>query len=409
MKGTITKSEQEYQVQVDEGAMVKLRKSQVHFVGKEIRDLYLHLKKSYVRQGTGEHIQLARWCIDNGLLDEAGEHYRFLKDRIPGHPQLRTIEVQLKDKLLEDPLTRIAVGLPAEKPKDDRRIEGEHVQLASTTAGHSSEALGKGNSKADHSVAGSEIASPVVAMNFREHVLPVFRNRCGQAGCHGNQSKTDLVFQPSHTQMFASSQKSLLATLKYIDLKQPSDSVLIKKATTPHGTQRKPPFDLGSSDDARVFQVIQDWIQLVASEKNGSNLLGSSAMADRPNVGPAYASSNSAAVRPGSTTKAASTTLTAREAANPYQSLPEAEANAAMGVSGLGNGVDGPELDQLEGLIRKLEEVEKRKMSSDPFDPNRFNQRFAEPKNAGDSRVAGSSTDGQNPTRASDGKAAVRK
>ena len=213
MSGTITKLEHEYQVQVDEGSMVKLRKSQVHYVGKDIPELYQHLKSSYVRQGTGEHIQLARWCIENGLLDEAGEHYRFLKERIPEHPQLRTIAVMLKQKLALDPVTRMSVGLPPEKPnadktKDGRQLEGEHVQLASSNSAASlgSSATGERSGIGSTPRAGSEIASPVVAMNFREHVLPVFRNRCGQAGCHGNQSKTDLVFQPSHTQMFASSQ-----------------------------------------------------------------------------------------------------------------------------------------------------------------------------------------------------------
>ena len=86
--------------------------------------------------------------------------------------------------------------------------------------------------------------------------------------------------------------------------------------------------------------------------------------------------------------------MTASEAVNPFQTNPGSEGVATAGTSGLGSGVHGAEIDQLEGLIRNLEEVEKRKKTSDPFDPARFNQRFA------GSGAGGPTSDSKNATGA---------
>ncbi len=317
----------------DGSAKIVMKASEIRHISVDKEGLYKYQIRNSVRLGEGEHIHLASWCLDNGLLDLAGEHYMALKSRNPNAPHVKQLDAKLRQKLLDDELSRRAFGL-APKTTPPASVADQAVRHASST----------------------EIEPTVgtaVAVEYREGILPLFRNRCGQAGCHGSQGKADLIFPQANAMAFSLMQKSLQSTLAYVNKKDPTSSRLIKMATTAHGLQTKPAFDVSQNSDAELLARVHRWLQMV--ERDGqapvspSPILTGVQLASNPSA-PAANNSNNGVV-----------TL-----------VPVAPSDQTPA-----EGLESKELKRLDEAIRALEQREKNRSPKDPFDPEAFNRQYA--------------------------------
>lgn len=332
------------EVQIDANARVTVRASEVRCVGKEIRELYEFQRARTPRMGPGEHLHFATWCIDNGLLEEAEEHYQALERKIPGHPKLRLLEARYRARLLKDPVTRSAFSLP---PNPSQVVVAGATESSAAGMDRQVEELSR---------------QPLIANGYRDIVLPLMRNRCGSSGCHGNQTRTTILFPPAASQSFKSFQSSLTAVLHYLRSQPEGTEAFIAKATSIHASQKIPAIDPSHAADRVHVESLSRWMATVQQAIDTQNATGVQTATDRqssaaamPPVQTAIGSGPSG----GSVTTAQWQTATPPSSESPTLVDPESEWR------------------KLEGWIRQLEEKERQMGTGDPFDPQQFNQQFA--------------------------------
>ncbi len=329
---------------VDGTARMVKKASEIRFIGKTKLDLYQHQLREIARLGTGEHLHFAYWCTENGLLDHAGLHYLELRDRIPNDPKFKQLEVLLHQKLIEDEESRKLFGMGPKRPTQIPRETRDTVQRASAT----------------------EPEIPLgsrVSVEYRDYVLPILRNRCGQSGCHGVQGPTQLMFPTANAMAFATLQKSLHSAVAKVNRTQPSESPLLKMSTQAHSTQAKPSFDIGNSKDLELLTRIEAWTKMVAT----------------PAVQPASATMQKS--YPGNPVTGGSfegTSMGMHGNSNGSEAL-SSSAYVSLIPGGqepvdASGAVEPRELKRLDEAIRQLELKEKAKEPRDPFDPEPFNR-----------------------------------
>jgi hypothetical protein len=332
------------EVQIDANARVTVRASEVRCAGKEIRELYEFQRARTPRMGPGEHLHFATWCIDNGLLEEAEEHYQALERKIPGHPKLRLLEARYRTRLLKDPVTRSAFSLP---PNSSQVVSAGATESSAAGMDRQVEELSR---------------QPLIANGYRDVVLPLMRNRCGSSGCHGNQTRTAILFPPAASQSFKSFQSSLTAVLHYLRSQPEGAEAFIAKATSIHASQKTPAIDPSHAADRVHVESLSRWSATVQQANDTQNSSGVQAATDRQNSS-ATAPAVQAAVGSGPTAGGVSTAQW--QAATPSSSDPPTLLDPES------------EWSKLEGWIRQLEEKERQMGTGDPFDPQQFNQQFA--------------------------------
>lgn len=331
IKGEIAVRGSQIVIKEDRSATITLRGDEIRFIGKDLESLYDYQVRSTVQWRTGDEINLAEWCIANGLIDQAGKHYLKLKETIPDRPSFKRLEELLKARLIEDKETRLAFGLPATPEVSQASYQGDRVLSAD-------------------SIPPSDIP-PVAIAEFREQVLPILRNRCGMVGCHGLQSKLELCFPPAKSAAQLS-QKSLIATLKYVDRDSPNRSRLIALATNAHGSQKVPGLDPGKKGDLPLIQQITDWVEHLGTQDRRIPLANS-----RGSVSMAQYSAP------------------ATPANNPQGSKGDGPTRMPIQVIESPDDIEfaGDDVLMLEDQIRKLEQIEKAQTAKDPHDPSAFN------------------------------------
>lgn len=332
------------EVQIDANARVTVRASEVRCVGKEIRELYEFQRARTPRMGPGEHLHFATWCIDNGLLEEAEEHYQALEQKIPGHPKLRLLEARYRGRLLKDPVTRSAFSLP---PNPSQVVAAGATDSSAAGMDRQVEELSR---------------QPLIANGYRDIVLPLMRNRCGSSGCHGNQTRTAILFPPAASQSFKSFQSSLTAVLHYLRSQPEGTEAFIAKATSIHASQKTPAIDPSHAADRIHVESLSRWAATVQQAIDTQNSSGVQTATDRQTSNATMPAVQSA-VGSGPSAEGVSTaqwqTATPPSSQSPTLLDPESEWR------------------KLEGWIRQLEEKERQMGTGDPFDPQQFNQQFA--------------------------------
>jgi hypothetical protein len=331
------------EVQIDANARVTVRAAEVRCVGKEIRELYDFQRDTTPRMGPGEHLHFATWCIDNGLLEEAEEHYQALERKIPGHPKLRLLEARYRARLLKDPVTRSAFSLP---PNPSQVVAAGATESSATGMDRQVEELSR---------------QPLIANGYRDIVLPLMRNRCGSSGCHGNQTRTTILFPPAASQSFKSFQSSLTAVLHYLRSQPEGTEAFIAKATSIHASQKTPAIDPSNAADRVHVESLSRWMATVQQAIDTQNATPVQTATDRQTSVSAMPFQAAVGSGPsgGAVTTAQWQTTTPATSESPKLVDPESEWR------------------KLESWIRQLEEKERQMGTGDPFDPQQFNQQFA--------------------------------
>ncbi|MFG0295637.1 MAG: hypothetical protein ACF8PG_06990 [Maioricimonas sp. JB045] len=161
------------------------------------------------------HVQIAQWCADNGLYDEAR---RELAAAIRLEPQRRPAREMLKQVELKTNPTPRHLTTPMPTPRtEDGFVPSEVISAAGI--------------------------SPELTQDFIRKVQPLMVNKCGNASCHGpasgNAFTIDIVRSGRRNQR-SHSERNLAATLRQIDASQPDLSPLLRRpaglADTAHRT-----------------------------------------------------------------------------------------------------------------------------------------------------------------------------
>lgn len=336
-------------VVMDKGKQVTLAKKQILVIGPSMDSLYKYQTRAIRKWGTGEHWHLAQWCIQNGMLDQAIEHYLELEKQAADNPKFKQLDLQLKQALMADENVRQAMAIQGIQPP-------EPVVQASAVL--------------PRAPASSEPSFPVhtvpgyLRRNFQTEITPIVVSRCGQSGCHGILSKNNFqIFQPVGEQAASINERNLEKFLRFVDASQPDQSDLLNYAARPHGAQRNASFNLQREEDRHHLEKLAKWIRSL----EGITHQGPSPSTPNPVVQAAsYA-------KPESTSEV-------QQAVAPSPKLSKPPKSGSGSVA-----IDAGELMEIQEEIRKLEKTaSKQTKATDPFDAKIFNSKYRneDPANA---------------------------
>lgn len=396
LTGKIRPIQNRYQIQIEGSNLeIAVEQHKIREIAPRITDLYRSLLQSVNQFGPGEHIFLANWCIDNQLLDEAGQHYQALATADRSNATVQGIKQRLHQALLADPQTRAAFGLP---PKDEQFASTDksdtHAHRQShQTAEHSESPVrlaAAESSSAEPKDARLLIDEPLNAPGvileqlanidargleeFQSQVLPILHNRCGQTACHGNLTKTDLkIIKPEFLNR-KNREVAIKSLLRYTTPSAPDSSRLAKMAGAVHGQMNKPALDLTNPQDRQLLDSIVQWqrhllpTRAVQPAKFSQRLHGS-AITEMSQTGSREAQEVLFAA-PG--TSAVQKFRQNQE----IERIDGSPSQGAMRTEGRTNESAAVSDSEIQNLIQAIDSLEKKyasEQSTDPFSPDRFN------------------------------------
>ncbi len=228
LKGRISQAEAVYVLDLPNG-QIQIKAADVDLVCGSIEEGY-RLKRARIQIGNvHDHLQLAQWCLRQGLLREAGDE---LSDAAAAEPEHRMIAAM-----------RHRLELAKQPPQSADAIR-------QPTPGPTTEDL-------DRMVRGLPRGT---VETFTQSVQPVLMNHCATGGCHGPQSETALRLFRVGAGKSASrraTQRNLFALLPFVDRENPAGSKLLTAAEQPHGTVAHAAF---SEHQAVQYRRLADWV-----------------------------------------------------------------------------------------------------------------------------------------------------
>ena len=234
LKGRIERVGDNYVVHVGVGAKVHLPFAEVDFNCRSLDEAYQKKREYIGADSATQHLDLADWCLKQGLHRRAAEQLSAAMSADADEPRIAVVERRLREALDSPPATRVATGktTPAVKLDD----------LEETMRSVSSAAVER----------------------FTSAVQPVLLNRCSTSSCHGAASKSSFkLLRPGAGEPITRryTQRNLHAVLKTIDKAAPEASPLLTVPRSAHGTAAAAVF---GQRDERQFEQLVNWVKQVA-------------------------------------------------------------------------------------------------------------------------------------------------
>jgi hypothetical protein len=330
LHGTVRQTGDRVLLELDDTAQIGVRAKDIRFSAPELLQLY-EFKLSQISNGNaGDHLEIAQWCLEQGLLIAAEPHYQELKSRIGSSSRFQVFEKQYKSKLIEK--LRRASESPS-SPSHQPSMQDQASPPSKSDA----------PAKSEDSIVVK--ISPSCAKEYFDRILPILRNRCGQTACHGMNTTTGFFVPPEGNHTPALGERSLKSALSWIRVEATSESPLLQMATAPHSLQGYPAISRTDEKDIQLVARLEAWIASTA------------------HPAPAAGQSHVDKARFSQTVDSSRVVTASGKSRTGVQEL---QPNMQVGEA---------ELSRLEEAILRLETVEKASSKSDPYDPEKFNQR----------------------------------
>ncbi|MBL8872554.1 MAG: helix-loop-helix domain-containing protein [Planctomycetaceae bacterium] len=418
-------------VRIDENNSVFIPVRQIEYSAGSVLEIYQYKMKKYGRIGTGEHYQMALWCLKNKLNDQAILHYEELKRMIPNDPIVKRLAIQIKETILQEPWAKEVIRQQTQQKATSSNAnsvvtasgnssQGGGVQTAggsstlnhkptpATSPGSTStqrpQSIPKSNGEPSPLPNSNSAAKPMTfepyvsdeaAKLFRSHLQPILIQKCGQSGCHGAQATNQLkLLRPNVNSTKKTAETNIASLVPFIDAADANKSKLYQLATRPHGPQKTG--SIGQIDNDGSDELL-GWLRLVIYQTQQNQMAG---------------------MQPGMPLGPNGLPLTSGQSGSPHlwqQHLDRIPGGAAAGLAtgdrpslndapvvsvqnydsliqkpfmpDISKEVTPSELDRLEEEVRRAEAAEKGEVvssnpptSGDPFDPNAFNNQYRKPE-----------------------------
>lgn len=241
IKGVLRQTTTGYHVNVPGGQLV-LPFDQVRFDADDLEDAYRQQRDALPERPVAAHIDLARWCVTNGLPDQACKELREVLRIEPESTVAKTLLQRINDQLLA------TKELPAVAVRN-----GQYSMLGDPKLGVTPETLGGLPREA--------------ALDFVSKIQPLLVNRCATSGCHGPGSGKSFELQRTKLGKAppkAHSERNLAAVLDRIDREQPQNSPLLVKL---RGESKSlGPRQSHGGLSREQTQTLRNWIESIAQK-----------------------------------------------------------------------------------------------------------------------------------------------
>lgn len=350
------------------GGEIRLRASDVQTFSPDVAGCYKFLLSKQELGNADQHLDLAIWCLNHELFDEATRETESAALANPRHPRLVLVQRRIE-------AARDAATQRAEEENDSADAAPESA--ADAANGPSIEELEKLVQRL-----------PAGAMEtFTASVQPILQNNCTAAKCHGPQSESSLKLLRVVTSRIGGrrpTQRNLHSVLQFIDRERPSKSPLLQLPLAPHGGSKLPVF---TTNDAIQYQQIYHWVLSVAD--NGG-VAESSAPVDERSVlaQPGIAAPQATETAPPSQKFTEDSPRTIKrpssKADNSSQSLTpaRAELNRRESLADIPGAIEKVSPLDLPGDATAASSTKEKRAApkefspQDPFDPEIFNRKY---------------------------------
>lgn len=334
LAGRITHAGDYYFVARPRGDL-RLRAAEVESVAADVKEIYQRKRQQIEPREAHAHLDLAEWCVQQKLLDEAAQELAEATRLDARHPRRSLVE------------RRIDLARRGEPPM----AVGKQTQPGPT------------NEDLDRLVRG--MPSHAVE-TFTSTVQPLLVNNCTSAGCHSTRStgKLRLLRLPrAGPPSRRLTQRNLHAVWQVIDQANPLASPLLTQPIAPHGTAKDAIF---SSREVEQYRQLAAWVRSLASPGKVQ-----SHAETRPADPPLQAlPRRGTKSRPAPHKTAAAPRVDDQDQSDEtWLELPDPEPDPADAASGQANASDAAHSPARPARTAEYEPV-------DAFDPELFNRRF---------------------------------
>ncbi|MDZ4850819.1 MAG: hypothetical protein SGI77_16145 [Pirellulaceae bacterium] len=331
-------------VELDKTGQVRIPNKDIVVIGRNPLELYRYQVSKTAKWGAGEHWNLAKWCLRQGLFEQAHEHYEQLKKESGDHAKFKQLDAEMKQALLRDPVMKsaLAAAFPTRIVSTAFHItEKQQVGKIASSAAEATP-LNVSPSAKTKALPLEKDSKRYSQDYFRSQLQPLLAMRCGQAGCHGAFGKTEY-----HIAKSGSLHGQPAADISYASARSNMDNEILEatrlwlKATTAHGPQSVPSLSIQTESERELLDRMRIWHQGLYR----------------------------------TTTPSLMPKATANSQPKPDNAIP-ALTNQTRSTPALELGDD---LLELEREIAKLEVKERERKSANRHDPEAFNRRFGQP------------------------------
>ena len=418
-------------VRLDADNQIFLPVRQIDHIAGSVEEIYQFKIRKYGHLGTGEHYQMAGWCLKNKLNDQAIQHYQELKRLAPNDPSVKRLAFQLKETILQEPWAKEVIRQQQQVARPANPTLPNGVVTAGTsgssnstvqTAGGSAAAASSSvinaggatsppqsiprNGQQPQALSPANVNSkpmpfePVISEDstrlFRSHLQPILIQKCGQSGCHGAQASNNLkLHRPSANSTKKTAENNIASLSAFIDTPDASKTRLYQFATKPHGSQKVG--SLGQVDNDGSDELL-GWLKLISYQTLQGQMMPG-VMGGMPVDANGFPLSPNATggtqlwqqhldKMPGGAGGAAANSNRPNLNDPPVVSVQQFNSAIQQPFNpDIANEITASELDKLDEEVRRAEAAEKGEQlpqnpppSSDPFDPNAFNNQFRKPE-----------------------------
>jgi hypothetical protein len=228
----------------------------VVFEAKNLHGIYQKQRASMKFPTANTHMDLARWCITNNLIDEAKTE---LRDAIRLEPKRSEPQLMLRRLMSASPSkNRMTIQQKIEEKLVTKQIERSDEATSLTGISREQSAI------------------------FVRKIQPILLNKCGNANCHGNAATSEFKLTQvsrryGNHRIYA--EKNLAEVMKWLDFNSPADSQLIVKPEREHPANGMVVYS--GYAGRKQKEIIQNWVAAAVSDRLSNDTLRADRLAKR--------------------------------------------------------------------------------------------------------------------------------
>ncbi|NQT36060.1 MAG: hypothetical protein HQ581_01145, partial [Planctomycetes bacterium] len=242
LQGGIRQIDRHFEVVTPLGQM-RIRVEDVDFRCGSLDEAYFHKRQEVPPGEVRQHLNLAEWCLAQGLLGRATFELAAATATDPTFPRIALVRRRLDAAVArrDNPWQAPETLSPSSPP----------VRLSD---------LGPSIKELDRLTEGMP---PGTMQVFAGAVQPLLVNRCSMADCHGPAAASEfrLARLPSGQSIRRITQRNLYAVVRQIDQKNPGASPLLTEPIRPHGSAKLAPL---STRQITQYKQLTAWVRQVA-------------------------------------------------------------------------------------------------------------------------------------------------
>lgn len=235
LSGVITAEGDRYLISLKHGE-IRIRNDQVEAKFATTGDVYRHLRNKIKKPSVEASLDLARWCLRNGMVSEAVDEIEQARRLDPTHAGVRALAEQVL------------------------------YRHASHAAGASDAAVDRPESKQDELRLLIDGLPEGSMETFTATIQPMLLNSCSTSACHGVRAGNSFKLYRAvagNNQTTHMTQLNLRTTLRFVDRKNPAASRLLAMAAEPHSDTRA---NLLGGVTSASYRHLETWVRGLAAE-----------------------------------------------------------------------------------------------------------------------------------------------